>query len=88
MPFGFSRIAAGSPGARKNARNSWNSLEFVRLLTLRFNHQDDFSGIYDDGAHFCFCDGSVWFISENINKAIFQGFATIQGGETVFADQN
>jgi prepilin-type processing-associated H-X9-DG protein len=52
------------------------------------HHQDDFSGIYDSGAHFCFCDGSVSFISENINKATFQSFATIQGGESVFVDQN
>jgi len=52
------------------------------------HHQDDFSGIYDNGAHFCFCDGSVSFISENINKATFQSMATIQGGESVFVDQN
>ena len=52
------------------------------------HHQDDFSGIYDSGAHFCYCDGSVSFISENINKAVFQSFATIQGGESVFVDQN
>jgi prepilin-type N-terminal cleavage/methylation domain-containing protein len=45
------------------------------------HHQDDFSGIYDPGAHFCFCDGSVGFISENMDKAVFQSMATIQGGE-------
>ncbi|HEV3299626.1 MAG TPA: DUF1559 domain-containing protein [Planctomycetaceae bacterium] len=45
------------------------------------HHQDDFSGIYDLGAHFCFCDGSVTFISENMDKATFQSMATIQGGE-------
>lgn len=45
------------------------------------HHQDDFSGIYDPGAHFCFCDGSVNFISENMDKAVFQSMATIQGGE-------
>jgi type II secretory pathway pseudopilin PulG len=47
------------------------------------HHQDDFSGIYDPGAHFCMCDGSVVFISENIDKATFQAMATIQGGEMV-----
>jgi prepilin-type N-terminal cleavage/methylation domain-containing protein len=45
------------------------------------HHQDDFSGIYDPGAHFCFCDGSVAFISENMDKSVFQSMATIQGGE-------
>jgi prepilin-type N-terminal cleavage/methylation domain-containing protein len=45
------------------------------------HHQDDFSGIYDPGAFFCYCDGSVGFISENMDKAAYQSMATIQGGE-------
>jgi len=45
------------------------------------HHQDDFSGIYDPGAFFSFCDGSVGFISENMDKGTFQSMATIQGGE-------
>ncbi len=51
------------------------------------HHQDDFSGIYDRGAFFCFCDGSVGFLSENMNLAAYQGMATIQGGEPPFSGE-
>jgi hypothetical protein len=47
------------------------------------HHQDDFSGIYDSGAHFCYCDGSVSFISEYIDKAMFQALATRDKGDIV-----
>jgi prepilin-type N-terminal cleavage/methylation domain-containing protein len=47
------------------------------------HHQDDFSGIYDNGAHFCMCDGSVIFINETMDKTAFQSLATKDGGEMV-----
>ncbi|MBL8816728.1 MAG: DUF1559 domain-containing protein [Planctomyces sp.] len=47
------------------------------------NHFDDFSSRHTGGANFCLGDGSVRFISENIDQGIYQSLATIQGGEVV-----
>jgi hypothetical protein len=47
------------------------------------HHFDDFSSNHTGGAQFCLADGSVRFISENINQGVYQSLATIQGGEVV-----
>ena len=44
-------------------------------------HFDDFSSNHVGGAQFCQADGSVRFISENIDGGVYQALATIQGGE-------
>ena len=46
-------------------------------------HFDDFSSQHVGGAQFCLGDGSVHFISENIDGGIYRSLATIQGGEVV-----
>ena len=46
-------------------------------------HLDDFSSNHEGGAQFVLGDGSVRFISESIDKALYQSLATIQGGEVV-----
>ena len=46
-------------------------------------HFDDFSSAHTGGAQFCLGDGSVRFISENIDTGVYQSLATIQGGEVV-----
>lgn len=45
------------------------------------HHFDDFSSVHTGGAQFCLGDGSVRFISENMDKGVYRGLATIQGGE-------
>jgi len=49
----------------------------------RSAHFDDFSSRHVGGAQFTLGDGSVRFISENIDHGLYQSLATIQGGETV-----
>ena len=44
-------------------------------------HFDDFSSWHTGGAHFLMLDGQVRFVSENIDTAIYQGTATINGNE-------
>lgn len=44
-------------------------------------HLDDFSSRHVGGAQFTLGDGSVRFISENIDEGIYHSLATIQGGE-------
>ncbi len=46
-------------------------------------HFDDFSSQHTGGALFALGDGSVHFISENIDLGVYQSLATIQGGEVV-----
>lgn len=46
-------------------------------------HFDDFSSHHIGGAQFSLGDGSVRFISENIDGGVYRSLATIQGGETV-----
>ena len=47
------------------------------------NHFDDFSSHHTGGAQFCQADGSVRFISENIDKGVYRSLATINGGEVI-----
>lgn len=46
-------------------------------------HLEDFSSFHPGGAQFLFGDGSVKFISENINGGIFKGMATRAGKEVI-----
>ncbi|MEO1999799.1 MAG: DUF1559 domain-containing protein [Planctomycetaceae bacterium] len=44
-------------------------------------HLDDFSSHHSTGAYFLFGDGRVTFLSENVNRRIYQGLSTRDGGE-------
>ena len=44
-------------------------------------HMDDFSSQHAAGVHYLFGDGRVRFLSESINRAIYQGLATRNGNE-------
>lgn len=44
-------------------------------------HFDDFSSNHEGGALFVLGDGSVHFVSENIDHGVYTGLATISGGE-------
>ena len=44
-------------------------------------HFDDFSSRHTGGAQFLFADGHVRFISEVMDEGVYQGLATISGGE-------
>ncbi len=46
-------------------------------------HVEDFASAHTGGAQFCFADGHVRFISENINEQVMIALGTIQGGEVV-----
>jgi prepilin-type N-terminal cleavage/methylation domain-containing protein/prepilin-type processing-associated H-X9-DG protein len=46
-------------------------------------HFDDFSSQHEGGAQFLMGDGSVRFISENMDTRLYQSAGTIQGGEVL-----
>jgi prepilin-type N-terminal cleavage/methylation domain-containing protein len=43
----------------------------------------NFRSDHPNGGLFLLCDGSVQFLSENIDMSVYTGLSTIQGGETV-----
>lgn len=48
-----------------------------------WQNQQGFSSLHVGGAQFAFCDGSVHFLSQNVDLATYRNLATIQGGEVV-----
>jgi prepilin-type N-terminal cleavage/methylation domain-containing protein/prepilin-type processing-associated H-X9-DG protein len=58
-----------------NTRNNWPN---------RYS----FHSMHEDGANFCLADGSVRFVNDGINLAIYRALATISGGEAVSADES
>lgn len=48
--------------------------------------QFGFRSLHPDGANFLFADGSVKFLKEGINMAVYQAVSTFNGGEVVSAD--
>jgi len=49
-------------------------------------HFDDFSSHHVGGAQFLFGDGRVRFISENIDRGVYQSLSSIRGGEITSFD--
>ncbi len=54
--------------------------------TVFTNHVAAMRSVHQGGAYCCFADGSVKFMSENINTAVWQGLGTRSGGETSHLD--
>lgn len=46
-------------------------------------HFDDMSSNHVGGAQFCLGDGSVRFVSENIDEGTYKSLATVRGGEVI-----
>jgi len=44
-------------------------------------HLDDFRSEHPGGANFVFGDGSVHFLSDDIDTVVYRAIATIEGGE-------
>jgi prepilin-type processing-associated H-X9-DG protein len=53
----------------------------------KFAGVDNYWSLHAGGCNFVFCDGSVRFIKQTINPAVFASLATRAQGETVSADQ-
>jgi hypothetical protein len=57
----------------------------LRSLTAKpyINGPDGIGGPYPGGCHMGLCDGSVRFISENIDPEVLEALTTISGGEVI-----
>jgi prepilin-type N-terminal cleavage/methylation domain-containing protein/prepilin-type processing-associated H-X9-DG protein len=62
----------------RNATNNGNG-----LLLINGNNQNNFYSFHTGGAHFLLCDGSVQFISENINRDTFWNIYTYADGQVI-----
>ena len=47
------------------------------------NAENAFGSAHEGGAHFLFADGTVTFISENIDFGVYQALSTIAAGDVV-----
>jgi prepilin-type N-terminal cleavage/methylation domain-containing protein/prepilin-type processing-associated H-X9-DG protein len=52
------------------------------LKFQRWNQVRGFKSLHPGGVHFVMCDGSVHFVNESIDMAIYRALATRNGGET------
>jgi prepilin-type N-terminal cleavage/methylation domain-containing protein/prepilin-type processing-associated H-X9-DG protein len=55
-------------------------------LASSFDTISGFRSMHSQGCNFVFCDGSVHFISQSVNKDIYKALSTVSGGETIPAD--
>jgi prepilin-type N-terminal cleavage/methylation domain-containing protein/prepilin-type processing-associated H-X9-DG protein len=63
--------------------NMWSSLD----VGCRFSHAAaGFKSEHPGGVQFLFCDGSVHFLKESIDRAIYAALGSKAGGEVVSAD--
>jgi prepilin-type processing-associated H-X9-DG protein len=60
----------------------------IRALTKEpyINGPDGIGGNFKGGANFLFADGSVRFISDNVDPVVMRALATMAGGEAINAD--
>ncbi len=72
LPFNF----ANRPGSLSSAATFDGSLESIRRLNA-------FGSQHTGGAHFALVDGSVRFISENVDSLVLRSLSTRAGGEVV-----
>ncbi|MEQ8638414.1 DUF1559 domain-containing protein [Gimesia maris] len=68
--YGYAGFTFGSTGTRFNLHNGTTTYGVFRSL-------------HTGGAHFAMADGSVHFLSENINNELYQALSTRAGGEIV-----
>ncbi len=59
------------------------STTYSTLINGTSRPSESFSSIHVGGAHFLFGDGRVRFLSENMDKALYDSLATVAGSESV-----
>jgi prepilin-type processing-associated H-X9-DG protein len=74
-----------SPGDKD--RWAAGGTDTIRALTKKpyINGPDGLGGSFPGGCNVLFCDGSVRFISENIDPTVMEHLTTISGGEVIGA---
>jgi prepilin-type processing-associated H-X9-DG protein len=81
--------AAAAGDARDDAPDAGTSKAATPFATdvhvqgNAFACPEDFGGIHSGGSHFLFVDGSVRFLSVNVNPSVYAALATRAGGEVV-----
>ena len=66
-----------------NASNGLPNPTPLAVANANIGSVSNFRSDHPNGGLFLLCDGSVQFLSENIDMSIYTGLSTIQGGETV-----
>jgi prepilin-type N-terminal cleavage/methylation domain-containing protein len=66
-----------------NASNGKPNPVALGIANPEIGSVPNFRSDHPNGGLFLLCDGSVQFLSENIDMSVYTGLSTIQGGETV-----
>ncbi len=78
--YSSSSILGDARGKDKKVPYSINS------KTSLAHRMNTFSSVHSGGAHFLYCDGSVHFLSENIDIKTYRALATHNGGERIVGE--
>jgi prepilin-type N-terminal cleavage/methylation domain-containing protein len=57
--------------------------EDPRTVKTKWWDARGFKSLHPGGAHFCLGDGSVQFVNEDVDRNVYRGYATRNGGESV-----
>jgi prepilin-type N-terminal cleavage/methylation domain-containing protein/prepilin-type processing-associated H-X9-DG protein len=76
-------LELGSAGPYDAVRGLPDFNECVASIGLANRCNRAFASLHSGGMNFVLCDGSVHFVSRNIDAVLYQGLATIAGGEVV-----
>jgi prepilin-type N-terminal cleavage/methylation domain-containing protein/prepilin-type processing-associated H-X9-DG protein len=77
----------GPPSTMVLAHTGSASTGSIYVPNSKSSMVDDYWSLHPGGCNFLFCDGSVRFIKESVDPAIFSFLSTRAGGEVVSADQ-
>ena len=66
---------------------SANGIRYAGTCMINCTTDNEVYSFHPGGANVCFADGSVHFVKESINPAVFFALITRAGGEIISADQ-
>ncbi len=80
-PLNKTPVTDNFNGAASNTTDCRSSVTLIAAGSAALSSTQNFRSPHTGGGHFLRADGSVGFVSENIDFALYRALSTIQGGE-------